>query len=235
MPDPYGRAIRDFARGEQTEPLWRFDGEDREDHPIREFYFTPYDGIDPLLESLDGPLLDVGCGVGRHAVVLQEQMEVVATDVSDHLVETAREYGVTDARVVDMFDVRETFERDRFRSVLSIGTQLGLSGSLRGVSKLLGDLAHVTTSDARAVVDAYDPTRGDTPKLVGYRPLPEPGLAHRVFHFEYEGDVGEELLFLLVAPDRLREAVVGTDWRVAEVDHSDEAANPYYRALLAKR
>ncbi|WP_255195682.1 class I SAM-dependent methyltransferase [Halorarius litoreus] len=235
MPDPYGRAIREFAQGEQSEPLWRLDGADREDHPIRAFYFTPYDGTDPLLESLDGPLLDVGSGVGRHAVVLQERIEVVATDVSEHLVETAREYGVTDARVVDMFELQETFPRDRFQSALAIGTQLGLAGSLRGVSALLADLACVTTPDARAVVDAYDPARADTAKLLGYRPLPEPGLAHRVFHFEYEGDVGRELLFLLFSPERLREAVVGTDWRVADVDHGDDAANPYYRAALEKR
>lgn len=235
MPDPYGRAIRDFAHVEQSEPLWRLDGDDREDHPIRVFYFTPYDGTDGLLASLDGPMLDVGCGVGRHALHFQERTEVVATDVSDHLVETARELGVVDVRVVDMFDLRERFERDRFASVLAIGTQFGLVGSLRGVSALLGDLAYVAAPDARAVVDAYDPTRADTPKLVGHRDLPNPGQAHRAFRFGYEGEVGPELVFLLFSPDRPREAVVGTGWRVAEVDASDDAANPHYRAALEKR
>lgn len=235
MPDPYGRAIRDFAWGEQAEPLWRFDGEDREDHPIQHFYFTPYDGGDALFESLGGPMLDVGCGVGRHALHFQQRFEVVATDVSDHLVETARDLGVEDARVVDMFELRRHFDRDRFQSALLNGTQLGLAGSLRGIAALLSDLAHVTAPDAQAVVDAYDPTRADLPELIGHRPLPDPGLAHRVFHFEYEGDVGPELLFLLFSPDRLREAVVGTDWRVVEVDPGDDDANPYYRALLAKR
>ena len=134
-----------------------------------------------------------------------------------------------------MFDVRETFDRDRFESTLAIGTQLGLAGSFRGDSQLVSDLAHVTTSDARAVVDTYDPTRADTSGLVGYRSLPEPGLAHRVFHFEDEDGVGPALSFLLFSPDRNREAVVGTDWRVVETGAGDDDANPYYRAQLAKR
>lgn len=36
-------------------------------------------------------------------------------------------------------------------------------------------------------------------------------------HFEYEGAVGETLLFRLFSPDRIREATVGTGWDVAEI------------------
>jgi hypothetical protein len=56
-----------------------------------------------------------------------------------------------------------------------------------------------------------------------------------VFHFEDEDGVGPELPFLLFSPDRLREAVVGPDWRVVETGPGDDDANPYYRAQLAKR
>lgn len=234
MPDPFGRAIREFHRGEMAGPLWRLDGADREDHPIGEFHFG---GFDPgenerLVEHLDGPLLDLGCGVGRHALVFQERFGTVAVD-GETLVATARERGVRDARVADMFALREQFPRDRFRSALAVGTQLGLAGSLRGISAFLGDLPHVTASDATAVLDAYDPTRPDCRELLGYRADPTPGLAVRVFHFEYDGAVGPERLFRLPSPARLREAAVGTCWTVSGIRRDDDG--PYYRAFLEKR
>ena len=236
--DPFGRAVRDHHLGERDEPLVQRDGADRREHPIERFYFGefgPQNESDEWLASrIDGPLLDLGAGAGRHALYFQDRFETVAVEVSDHLVETMRERGVADARRGDMFALRPSFERDRFRSALAVGTHLGLAGSMRGLRSFLGDLAHVTDADATAVIDCYDPEGGGAADLLGYRPDPTPGLAHRVFHFEYEGDVGETLLFRLFSPDRIRGAAVGTGWNVTDVDRVDE--NPcYYRAALTKR
>jgi len=243
--DPYGRAIRDHHEGEREEPLLDVDGVETREHPIERFYFGEFDpATEPdgewLAERLDGPLVDLGAGAGQHALYFQERFETVALEVSEHLVETMRERGVADARVGNMFSLRETFERDRFRSALSHGTQLGLAGSMRGLSEFLGDLAHVTTPDATAVVDGFDPTREAVTELLGYRPDPTPGLAHRTYHFEYDGSVGPTLQFRLFSPDRLREAAVGTGWMVAEIrrgesDSDGEDAVAHYRAALRKR
>jgi len=238
--DPYGRAIRDHHEGEREEPLLDVDGAETREHPIERFYFGEFaPETDPngewLTGWLDGPLIDLGAGVGQHALYFQERFETVAIDVSEHLVETMRERGVEDARRGDMFSLRESFERDRFRSALSHGTQLGLAGSMRGVSEFLGDLAYVTTRDATAVVDAYDPTRESASDLLGHRPDPTPGLAHRTYHYEYEGDVGRTLQFRLFSPDRLREAAVGTGWEVADIRRGEGDDAVHYRAALTKR
>jgi len=45
-----------------------------------------------------------------------------------------RDRGVVDVREGDMFALRDAFERDRFASALAIGTQIGLAGSMRGLS-----------------------------------------------------------------------------------------------------
>ena len=256
-PDPYGRAIRDHHFGKRTEPLLDVDGAETREHPIERFYFGEFDPETApdgewIAERLDGPLLDLGAGAGQHALYFQERFETVAIDVSEHLVAVMRDrgrqttsdgqserarsdYGVEDARRADMFSLRETFERDRFRSALANGTQIGLAGSMRGLSEFLGDLAHVTTPDATAVVDAHDPTRENATELLGYRPDPTPGLAHRTYHFEYEGEVGPTLQFRLFSPDRLREAAVGTGWEVADVARKEGDAGVHYRAALARR
>jgi hypothetical protein len=145
-----------------------------------------------------------------------------------------RDRGVDDARRADMFALREAFERDRFRSVLAHGTQLGLAGSMHGLRALLGEFAAVTTADATAVVDCYDPTADGVADLLGYRADPAPGLAHRVMTFEYQDDVGETLLFRLFSPDRVRAATTGTGWDVAVVRRPSADTDYYYRAALTK-
>ena len=239
MSDPFGRAIRDHHRGDRTAPLVQRDGEETRDHPIEEFYFGEFDPERSdhawVAERLDGgPLLDAGAGAGRDALYFQERFETVAVEVSEHLVATMDERGVADARRGDMFALRESFERDRFRSALSFGTQLGLAGSIRGLREFLGDLAHVTTPDATAVLDCYDPDRAAARELLGFRDDPTPGLAHRVMWFEYEGETGDVLLFRLFSPDRLREAAAGTGWAVEAVRYGD-AESCHYRAALSKQ
>jgi hypothetical protein len=236
--DPFGRALRDHYRGERDEPLVVRDGDEARAHPVERFYFGEFDDGDEgaWLEShLDGPLIDLGAGVGRDALYFQERFETVAVEIDDRLVETMRERGVRDARRADMFALRERFDRDRFRSALARGTQPGLAGSMAGLREFLGDLAFVTTPDAAAILDCYDPDREGTTDLLGFREDPTPGLAHRVMHFEYEGDTGETLLFRLFGPDRLREATIGTGWAVAEVRRGAGDDDHYYRAALYKR
>ncbi|MFC4540874.1 class I SAM-dependent methyltransferase [Halosolutus amylolyticus] len=244
--DPLGRAMLAFQRGAPGRLRYR-DGADTQDGRVEEFYFEPPKEWDDdwvaLLSRLADrePTLDIGCGAGQHALWWQERdVDVTAIDASPGAVAAASERGVENPLEMDMFDL--AFDRDRFGAVLCVGTQLGLGGSLAGISDLLAEFARVTDGGALAVVDNYDPTRLDD-DFFGYRPDPRPGIAHRCFHFEFEreatdGDgssdreIGPTLHFLLCSPDRLAEATIGTPWEVRSV-HRDDGA--YYRAVLDKR
>ena len=239
MADAFGRAIRDHRRGERADPLLQGDGEETREHPIEEFYFDAFDPESDagawLASRLDGPLVDLGAGAGRHALRFQERFETVAVERGPALVEAMRERGVADAREGDMFALRESFGRDRFASALAIGTQVGLAGSMRGLSAFLADLAFVTTPDATAVIDCYDPDHPGVADLLGYREDPTPGLADRVVWFAYDGETDPTLRFKLFSPDRLREAAIGTGWEVDAVDREGSGDGPHYRAALRKR
>jgi hypothetical protein len=229
--DPFGRAVRDHHRGERTAPLLDRDGEATREHAIEEWYFGDHDGDAWRDAWLEGPLLDVGAGAGRDSLYYQKRFETVAVEVSDFLVDLMRERGVEDVRLADMFSLRESFGRDRFRSAHAIGTQVGLAGSMDGVREFLADLAFVTTPDATAVLDNYAPELAATADAFGYREDAAPGLAYRVYHCEYEDAVGRTLLFRLFSVDRLREATVGTPWTVVEARYGDVQ----WRAVLEKR
>ncbi|WP_435065452.1 class I SAM-dependent methyltransferase [Halobaculum sp. EA56] len=236
MTDPFGRAIRDVHRGEQSEPLWTVDGDERLEHPIERFYFVERD--DEVYETLDAdglatPLLDLGAGAGRDVLRFQERYdgEAVGLEPSAHLVETMRERGVDRAVEGDMFALRESFGRDRFRGVYAHGTQLGLARPPHRLRAFLADLAFVTDADAVAVLDNYDPGADGASDLLGWRPDPTPGTGYRVMHFEYEGDVGETLLFRPFTPDVLRDACVGSAWTVDGIRYSNDH---HYEAVLHK-
>ncbi|ESP88545.1 class I SAM-dependent methyltransferase [Candidatus Halobonum tyrrellensis] len=235
MSDPFGRAIREFARGEQTEPLLQVDGEREREHPVEEFYFAERDPESEYarwLEShLSGPLLDLGAGAGRDALHFQARFETVALEVSAHLVETMRDRGVENAVRGDMFDLPATFGRDRFAAAYAHGTQLGLVRSRTHLREFLGDLAFVTSDDAVAVLDNYDPEAATAGELLGARADPEPGMGLRAFHFEYERERGETLVFRPFAPRILDRACVGTAWRLVEVRYTDDH---HYDAVLRK-
>lgn len=207
--DPFGRAIRDHYLGERSEPLLDRDGDEIREHAIERWYFGEYESDDWFESWLDGPLLDMGAGVGRDALYFQEQFETIAIEVSEHLVRTMEDRGVNDARHADMFSLREYFDRDRFRSAISLGTQLGLVGSMAGLRRFLGDLAFVTTPDATAILDNYDPERAAADGLFAYRDDPAPGLAYRIFHCEYEGDVGRTRSSVTAIPNPTRTRTSG--------------------------
>lgn len=236
MASAFGRGLLDHHRGERESPVRQCDGEESKVHPVGDFYFGEFrdePAADWVAAWLDGPLLDLGAGAGRDALYFQERFETVALDVDPALVTLMDERGVADARRGDMFALREAFARDRFRSVLCLGTQLGLAKSMQGLRSFLGDLAHVTTADGTAVVDGYDPDAEGAEAMLGFRADPTPGLAYRVVSYEYDGTADPTLLFRLVSPDRLREATAGTGWQVTEVRRP--TGSYYYRTALEKR
>lgn len=241
MPGPFGRAIRDCFKNQQVEPLFERHGNEVHEHSqLNEVYFSDFDtekeDNEWVASWLDGPLLDIGAGTGRHALYFQDHFKTVAIEVSDHLVEVMRERGVHDARHIDMFEIRRRFKRDQFNSALMIGTQLGLTASLQGLRQFLGDLSFVTTSDATVVLDSYHPEEVVKHDIPGFRSDPTQGLIYRVQQFEYEDDISAPLLFQFFTPARLKEAVVGTGWEVSEIRQhpSDRQDFAQYRAALTK-
>lgn len=236
MADPFGRAILDHHRGERTDPLWQLDGDDRREHPIERFYFDEHDSDGEWtarFESLfAGPHLDMGAGAGRDALYYQRRFETVAIEASEHLVTVLNERGVADARRADMFDLQATFGANRFRSAQAFGTQTTLAFDDARLRRFLDDLAVVTTPDGTAVLDAYDPEGDGATDLLGFRGTPESGVAYRVFHFEYESEVGETLLFRLLSPDRFRTVCRETPWTVDDIEY---ATDYHYNVVLDKR
>lgn len=222
MSDPFAQALHDFHFDEMQGPLLYRRGEETQEVGI-EFYFDEATADGSWLESwLDGPLLDMGAGVGRHSLYFQDQFETVAIEQNEMLVEVLRDRGVTDARRVNMFTLSDAFEANTFRSAIAFGTQVGLSRSMQGFRQFLDNLAYVTTPDATAVIDGFDPEHEKTKEKLDYYDDPSKGLAYRLLQMEYDGILGEPWLYRLFTPDRIREATTDTEWEVCKVKYGPE-------------
>lgn len=236
MTDVFARALADYHRGDQQDPLRYRDGEESVEHDVAG-YFEPWDAGDAesFLATVDGRVLDLGAGAGRQALAVKERADVVPIEPTEALVKVMRDRGLANATRADMFSLRETFDRDAFDAAYSLGTQVGLAGSVAGLRAFLGALAHVTAPDATALFDGYDPGHERTRDLIGFREDPARGGAYRIVQYEYDGTLGKPWLFRLFTRTELREATTGTGWTVREIRSPDGDWRYTYNVELVKR
>ena len=132
-PDAWGLAFRHSHEGTLESCTLRRDDGLAEDVPeMIASYFGPPDETQlELLRGLSGRVLDVGCGVGRHVLWLQEhEIEAVGIDHSAGAVTVARERG---CREVHMGTVATLdFADDHFDAAIMFGNNAGIGGTIEG-------------------------------------------------------------------------------------------------------
>lgn len=176
------------------------------------------------MDWVEGRVLDVGCGPGRHALALQERgHDVVGIDVSPGAREVARERGVADVRDVDVADVADDLQGP-FDTVLMLGLNFNLVGTAERAPDVLRGLADVTTDDGQLVAESKDPTATDDPDHLAYHERNReaghlPGEISMRVRFRTLATPWFEILH--VAPATMRDLVADTPWTVAEVNEGE--------------
>jgi SAM-dependent methyltransferase len=200
---PLARALGDALQGRPARIRFRTsDGASHELAATRLCEPFGYSGVEePALGALaarlpaGGRVLDVGCGVGRHARWLEARgIEVDAIDLSREMVAVARAQGVP-ARVASAFALPPD---ERYDAALLLGNSLGLCGSRVRLRDLLRSLADRTPL---VVADSVD--------------LGEEGAEVRA-RIEYGGQVGAWFDWLHVTREELelaaRELGLHLEW-----------------------
>lgn len=244
--DVVGRIVYDYHRDRlESEPRYLHpDGRVTAGHPAR--HFRAYEHWSEVeraaLDRVEGRVLDLGCGAGRHARPLQRRgHDVLAVDPSPDAVRTARERGVENCAVAGLPD--RPVSRASVDTVLLLGGQLGVRDYPVGMRSLLTDLYAVTAPGGRLIVDLEDPRAveradpvdrwdGDDSRRAVYR-WPDDGpasYARRWFRVRYGDWTGEWTRLAMLTPAQFRAVVAGTRWRVAEVVRDTDL--PQYAVVL---
>lgn len=218
--DAFGHALWECYEGERGRfVVERDDG--HVDCGNSEAYFEDYEEwperVKRAMERVEGRVLDIGCGAGRHALYLQEEgYKVVGIDNSPLCVELCEERGLENGKVLPIEDL-DDLEENSFDTVLMLGANFGLLHGLEQAAEMLDKLDRITKEDARIIAESQDPYDTEDEMHKSYHEMNRergrmPGqLRLRVRFRKYKTDWFD---YLNVSKEEMKDVLEDTGWQV---------------------
>lgn len=154
--DVFGKALTDFFKEGEADTLWLLNSySEPEEMPV-DIFFRDEEEMPALehhaLSHCYGDVLDVGAGVGSHALILQELgHKVTAIDISADAVKIMQQRGVKNAIVQDVFTTAEKFD-----TLLFLMNGIGLTGTLHGFAHFLNFAKNLINDGGQLLFDSSD-------------------------------------------------------------------------------
>lgn len=154
--DAFGNAISDFYKTGKADVLFLHNSYGEVEEMPVELFFRGEDEM-PFLEHKAislcyGKILDVGAGVGSHALFLQEiGFDVTAIDISADAVKIMKQRGVKEALEQDVYLVKEKYD-----TLLFLMNGIGLTGTLQGFADFLIKAKEMINPGGQLVFDTSD-------------------------------------------------------------------------------
>ncbi len=217
--DLFGQAFVDFYEGRKYAlKIERDDGYvDPQDISLYFQDFSDFPAIErKALAHARGKVLDIGVGVGRAALYLQDKgLDVVGIDISDKAIEICRRRGVR--RLVKMSACDLKFRRNSFDTALAFCNNFGLCGDMEGVRGMLEQLRKIVKKDGLFLAESIQPTRTNKKVHLRYHKMNiargrPPGQA--TLRMVYRGRKSDWWDLLMVRPSDMRELCDDTGWRI---------------------
>ena len=218
--DLWGRFYLDYyEKGTPSYYLRRDDGS-LEELSIADYFRSELTDLESrALEHVKKHVLDVGCGVGAAILPLQERgIRVTGIDISPGAIEIARKRGAEDARVMSLWDLPQVAER--FDTVIFVGNNTGLAGTLEKTGEMLDILRGVTNEGAVLIGNSVDPTATDEPSHLAYHKWnAERGryVGQVTIRTEYEGFTEPWFDILLFEPEVLKSICEDHGWEPRKI------------------
>jgi len=233
--DPFGQALWDYAHGHPARiTIRRDDGLASEQDAA--LYFAGPEAFDlteaEALALAKGRVLDIGCGAGRQAVVLQERgFSVVGLDVSPLALQVARHRGLRYTVLASA--TTPPFAAASFDTFLLLGNNLGLAGDIEGTVAMLRQLRRLAQPGGVVIASCRNPLATKDPVHLAYhernRARGRP-IGQVTIRVEYAGQVGPWFDLLIITPEEVSLLASQAGWRVEQILSQVEA---FFTVVLA--
>ncbi|MFQ6044560.1 MAG: class I SAM-dependent methyltransferase [Candidatus Poribacteria bacterium] len=218
--DIFGMMLMDYLRsGENAKyTIYRDDG--HFENLYVKGYFAEYDEfgsmIQEALEYVEGRVLDVGCGAGKHALYLQSiGIDVVGLDISPLAVQVCKERGLN--KCVAASGLKLPFKNGTFDTIIMMGNNFGIAGTLPKTRRMLMNFRKLLSDNGIVIAHSIDPTLTNNPEHLAYhernrkRGLP---IGQVKIKLEYKKAVSPWFYLLLVTPEEMKKLAEETNWRL---------------------
>lgn len=218
--DIYGNALLDFHQTGKADILWLHNSYDEpEEMPIEVFFRGEDDMPEIELKALGlckGKVLDVGAGVGSHALLLdQKKIDVTAIDISPIAVQIMQERGVKSPQLQDFYKVK-----DKYDTLLFMMNGIGLTGTLQGFEDFLERAKQMINPKGQLLFDS-----SDISYLYEDMPMPTNQYFGEIsFCYEYKKQKGSWFNWLYIDPTTLQRLCKKHGWncKIVFVDDNDQ-------------
>ncbi len=158
MKDLFGKAILDFQTNNSPEDLITETSISEADEMSVAYLFRSYNEMPKLeqcaLQLAKGKVLDVGCGAGSHSLALQNDnnLEVIAIDISPNAIQACKLRGLKNAKIQDIM----TLENEKFDTILLLMNGTGIFETLKKTAKYMQKLKSLLNSNGQILIDSSD-------------------------------------------------------------------------------
>ncbi|MES2829191.1 MAG: methyltransferase domain-containing protein [Bacteroidota bacterium] len=225
--DVFGEALKDQFTKPPAETLWVHNSYDEpEEMPVDIYFRDEQDMPDLELKALElckGKVLDVGAGVGSHALILQNRgFDITAMDISAPAVKIMKQRGLKNAIEGDILK----FKGQRYDTLLFMMNGIGLTGSIAGLISFLTKAQEMINPGGQLLFDS-----SDLSYLYQEVAFPLNGYYGEVsFRYEYKGVKGNWFKWIYVDQQTLKNIANKQGW-ITEIVFEDE--NDQYLAKLS--
>lgn len=207
--DVFGKALLDYYKTGKADTLWLHNSYDEPEEMPIDVFFRDEDDMPELehraLDLCRGKILDVGAGVGSHALALQQRgLEVTAIDIAEDAVVIMQKRGVKNALVQDIFTVNQKYD-----TLLFMMNGIGLTGTLPGLIAFLAKAKTLITPKGQLIFDS-----SDISYLYEDMPMPTDHYFGEVnFCYEYQNQKGNWFNWLYLDQQTLKRIAKENGWQ----------------------
>lgn len=229
--DVYGEALAEyFEKQELSTPLFLHSTYgDIEEMPIEVFFRDPeeFPELEFIALSLcDGKVLDVGAGVGAHALYLQQKdFDVTALEISATACTIMQQRGVQKIVQKNFYNLKDA----QYDTLLFLMNGIGLAGTVDGFRQLLAHSKTLLSDRGQLLFDSSDISY----LYEEYRiQRPSYYFGEIGFQYEFKGVKGEPFKWLYLDQDTLIKIAHEEGW-VVQILFEDE--NDQYLVRMEPR